>query len=219
MGSGVKIMSYNVRWRKAIAVSVFLHMFIGMAVGYMTVRQTLQPPTDEQVMELDLTAFPGDEPSSPEPQIALPNAPALEIPPQEEPPLTEPAPVVKDDSAVSELVPIKALLTQSDTTTAPVVVGSKNSGKGTPPVVLMRAEPINPPEVDQIGRKIIVVLRMQIMKTGLPGKVEVAIPSGQKSINDAAIAAAKKWRFEPAKDREGNPVVCSTILSIPFTPQ
>lgn len=213
------MMGYTVRWRKAIAASVFLHMFLGVAVGYMTVRQTVPPPTDEQVIELDLTTLAGDEPAPPEPQIVSSSVPVLETPPQEDPPLTDPSPVVKADIADSELVPIKALLAEADTIAAPAVVSSKQSGKGTPPVVVVRAEPINPPEVNQIGRKIIVVLRMQIMKTGLPGKVEVAIPSGQKSINDAAIAAAKKWRFEPAKDREGNPVVCSTILSIPFTPQ
>jgi len=215
------MMSYTVRWRKAVFFSVFFHIFIGITVASMSVKQIV-PPIDEQVIELNLTAFSSDEPVQSEPQsmpMSLP-APELESSPQEVSPSIDPLPNAKDDDITdSELVPIKAILKESDTSAAPVVVSNSRSGMGTPPVVLVRAEPVNPPEVNRIGRKITVVLRIQILTTGLPGKVEVAIPSGQKSINDAAIAAAKKWRFEPAKDSGGNPVVCSTILSIPFTPQ
>ncbi|GMA98879.1 TonB family protein [Pelosinus sp. IPA-1] len=211
-------MSYTVRWRKAIALSVFLHIFLGVAVGYMTVVQTLPPPPDEQVIELDMmAALPDDDSSESEPESVLPSKPEPEaLPTTEEPIITEPPPVVIDDIANKEPVPIKEIALEKETT---AIVSSKHSAMGTPPIVLVRADAVNPPEIDQIGRKIVVVLRMRIMENGMPGKVDVAVSSGQKSINDAAIAAAKKWRFEPAKDREGRPIVCSTILSIPFTPK
>ena len=211
-------MSYTVRWRKAIALSVFLHIFLGVAVGYMTVMQTLPPPPDEQVIELDMmAALPDDDSSESEPESVLPSVPEPEaLPTTEEPIITEPPPVVIDDIVNKEPVPSKEVALEKETT---ATVSSKHSAMGTPPIVLVRADAVNPPEIDQIGRKIVVVLRMRIMENGMPGKVDVAVSSGQKSINDAAIAAAKKWRFEPAKDREGRPIVCSTILSIPFTPK
>lgn len=208
-------MSYKVRWRKAVALSVFFHIFWGVAVGYMIVRETVSPPADEQVIELDITALANEASAEPEQQIApLSLAEAAEEP--ETPQLTEPPLTVSTDGVDSELIPIKEIPSKSDTTT---IVSSKPSMMGTPPIVLVRVDADNPPEVDRIGRKIVVVLRVKILKSGLPGKVEVVVPSGEKSINDAAVAAAKKWRFEPAKDREGNPVVCLTILSIPFMPK
>lgn len=211
-------MSYTVRWRKAIALSVFSHIFFGVAVGYMTVRQTFPPPPDEQVIELDMMAALSDDDSAePEPEIALPSTPEPEtLPTKEEPIITEPPPILTEDIANKEPETIKEVVPEKETK---AIVSSKGSSMGTPPIVLVRADAVNPPEVDQIGRKIVVVLRMRIMENGMPGKVDVAVSSGQKSINDAAIAAAKKWRFEPAKDREGRPIVCSTILSIPFTPK
>jgi len=211
-------MSYTVRWRKAIALSVFLHIFFGVAVGYMTVMPTLLPPPDEQVIELDMmAALPDDDSSESEPESVLPSKPEPEaLPLNEEPIITEPPPAVTEEITNKELVPIKEVALEKETT---AIVSSKHSAMGTPPIVLVRADAVNPPEIDRIGRKIVVVLRMKIMENGMPGKVDVAVSSGEKSINDAAIAAAKKWRFEPAKDREGRPIVCSTILSIPFTPK
>jgi protein TonB len=209
------MMSYTVRWRKAIALSVFLHIFLGMAAGYMAVRLTVPPSVNDQVIELDVAGMSESNLAEPEPEVALPSVPVPVVLPAEEAPV-EPPPAVSDDIVDSEPIPIKAALEEKDLA---AVVNSKKSALGTPPVVLVRADPTQPPEVDQIGRKIIVVLRMRIMENGLPGKVEVAVSSGQKSINDAAVAAAKKWRFEPAKDQNGRPVVCSTILSIPFTPK
>lgn len=211
-------MSYTVRWRKAIALSVFLHIFFGVAVGYMTVMPTLLPPPDEQVIELDMmAALPDDDSSESEPESVLPSKPEPQaLPLNEEPIITEPPPAVTEEITNKELVPIKEVALEKETT---AIVSSKHSAMGTPPIVLVRADAVNPPEIDRIGRKIVVVLRMKIMENGMPGKVDVAVSSGEKSINDAAIAAAKKWRFEPAKDREGRPIVCSTILSIPFTPK
>lgn len=216
-------MSYAVRWRKAIILSIFLHIFFGVAVGYMTVGLTLSPTDNEQLIELDVMALAGDggADSESEPQLALPTVPEPEVspkedPPEEIPPLIEPPPVVSEDVVNSEPVPLKAV---AETDKSSAVNSNKRSAMGTPPVVLVRAEPIYPSEVERIGRKVVVVVKVKIMENGLPGKVDVVVPSGQKSINDAAVASAKKWIFKPAKDREGRPMVCSTILSIPFTPK
>lgn len=210
------MMSYRSSWHKAIALSIFLHIFLWVTTGYLAFRVQDPPPANEEVIELSLIDAPGDDIAEEEPQLAsLPLVP--EVPPEPDPPL-EPNPlVVSDDMAEKIVEPIKTMEEKEITATLDKVnIGGKKSGKGTPPIVLVRVDPVNPPEMEEIGRKVVVVLRMQILANGLPGKVTIAVPSGYKSINDAAIAAAKKWKFEPAKDREGRPMVCLTILSIPF---
>lgn len=209
------MVSYTARWRKAIALSVFLHILLGMAAGYMAVKLTVPPPDIEQVIELDIASFSDAGPAEPEPEVALPSEPER-LPPEEIPPV-EPLPAVNDDIVDPELVPIQPI--PAEKVEAPAVSSSKRSAMGTPPIVLVRVDPVNPPELKEVGRKVVVVLKMQILENGSPGKISVAVPSGYKSINDAAIAAAKKWHFEPAKDREGRPMVCSTILSIAFIPK
>lgn len=211
------MMSYAARWRKAIALSVFLHIFLGMAAGYMAVKLTVPPPDDDQVIELDIASFPDSGPAEPEPEVAMPSMPEPESLPPEEIPPVEQLPAVNDDIVETEPVPIQPMPAEKEIPSA--VSSSKRSAMGTPPIVLVRADPVNPPELKEVGRKVVVVLKMQILENGSPGKISVAVPSGYKSINDAAIAAAKKWHFEPAKDREGRPMVCSTILSIPFIPK
>lgn len=211
-------MSNRNRWHKAIAASVFLHIFFWLTTGYLAFRIPDFPPDDNEVIELSLMDVPGDAAAEEEPQIAsVPPAPEIPLEPD---PLLEPKPPVVSDTTPENIVdPVRAPEGKDAGAAADTVnAGGKKSGLGTPPVILVKVDPVNPPEMKDVGRKVVVVLRMQILENGLPGKISIAVPSGYKSINNAAVAAAKKWRFEPAKDREGRPVVCLTILSIPFSP-
>lgn len=210
-------MSYGSYWRKAIALSIFLHIFLWIATGYLAFQVQDPPPVNEEVIEVNLIDAPGDDIAEEEPQIAS-SPPVPEVPPElDPPPEPEQPPVISDDIAEKVVEPIKTI-EEKETAATPdkVNTGGKKSAKGTPPIVLVRVDPVNPPEMKEVGRKVVVVLRMQILANGLPGKVSIAVPSGYKSINDAAIAAAKKWKFEPAKDGQGKPMVCLTILTIPF---
>lgn len=213
------MMLYKSSWHKAIALSIFLHIFLWVTTGYLAFREQDVPLVDEEVMELSLIDIPGDDIAEAEPQVAA-AAPAIpEVPIEPDPPPEPQPPVVEDDIAEKVVEPIKVPETKEGAVVSPdkVNAGGKKIGFGTPPIVLVKVDPVNPPEMKEVGRKVNVVLRMQILKNGLPGKVSIAVPSGYKSINDAAIAAAKKWKFEPAKDNEGRPIVCLTILTIPFT--
>jgi len=212
-------MFYKSSWHKAIALSIFLHIFLWVTTGYLAFREQDVPLVDEEVMELSLIDMPGDDIAEAEPQVAAAAPPIPEVPIEPDPPPEPQPPVVEDDIAEKVVEPVKVPETKEETVVSPDKVnsGGKKIGFGTPPIVLVKVDPVNPPEMQEVGRKVNVVLRMQILKNGLPGKVSIAVPSGYKSINDAAIAAAKKWKFEPAKDNEGRPIVCLTILTIPFT--
>lgn len=212
-------MSYKSSWNKAIALSILLHIFLWVTTGYLAFREQDVPLADEKVMELSLIDVPGDDTAEAEPQIAAAAAaPLPEIPIEPEIPPEPQPPIVEDDIAEKVVEPIKIPDAKEGAVISPDQAnsGGKKTGFGTPPIVLVKVDPVNPPEMKEVGRKVNVVLRMQILKNGLPGKVAIAVPSGYKSINDAAIAAAKKWKFEPAKDNEGKPIVCLTILTIPF---
>jgi protein TonB len=60
----------------------------------------------------------------------------------------------------------------------------------------------------------VVVLRVLVSETGEP--MEVVVERGaRKDLNDAALEAARHWRFEPAK-KDGHPVRTYTTVRFPF---
>jgi len=60
----------------------------------------------------------------------------------------------------------------------------------------------------------LVVLKILISEEGVPLQVTVE-KAARADLTKAAIAAAKQWRFEPAR-KDGRPVRSSTTLRFPF---
>jgi protein TonB len=58
-----------------------------------------------------------------------------------------------------------------------------------------------------------VLLRVQILADGSAGSVSVAKTSGFESLDEAALAAVRRWKFVPAK-RDGNPV--ESVVNVPI---
>ncbi len=44
-----------------------------------------------------------------------------------------------------------------------------------------------------------VLLRVQVLASGKPGEIQVQKSSGRQQLDDAALAAVKRWSFVPAK--------------------
>lgn len=206
------------RWRKAVILSVALHLFLWGVAGYVSAHRQVLSPAEEKMVELDVVDVPYE--STKEPQEEQPVIPPS--PPQPEPkevpaPETPPPPLAVSDSDEEKTVEkVVETSVNGKNVDEPVVVNNnkpKAKAMGTPPVVLFRAYPTPEEQGDFKGT---VVLKVQILENGIPGNIEIAVTSGTKRINDAAIAAAKKWRFKPALDHEGHPMVCTTIMSIPF---
>ena len=59
----------------------------------------------------------------------------------------------------------------------------------------------NPPEYPRASKRLnesgTVMLRLYIDERGLPATVQVSRSSGSSRLDDAALAAVKKWRFKP----------------------
>lgn len=60
-----------------------------------------------------------------------------------------------------------------------------------------------------------VVLRILVLADGRVGRVEVAVSSGSIALDDAAVAAARSWRFAPAT-RDGQPIDAWALTPVRF---
>jgi protein TonB len=232
-------MSYVYHWRKAMTISVCLHIFLLAAAVYLTAGWAAPVPVEEVIMEMDLVSDPaergGNSPGLPEPATPLDAPrPALSKPTPAEPVQTETEvkPVVTTSNlsmtaAETPAVPASGQPSAASGTaaTAPGEAATTSGGMGNSssqsgiaaPGILSKVDPVYPSAARQAGLEGTVVLRIQILANGRPGEIAVARSTGHAVLDEAAITAVGKWRFVPAKDRtSGRTVTCTTTLPISF---
>lgn len=233
-------MTYAYHWRKAMVISVCLHMFFIIGAGYLAAGLTAPLPMPEEVMlEMDLVSDPAERPENsnavPE-KAALPDALrpiSAEMPPvmpvNTETKVSESEPVVTtselamtaaeiSDGTMTERQPSSSGSTSTDSSpaAAPIVGGGSQKGISAP-LILAKVDPVYPSAARQAGLEGTVILRIQILANGRPGDIAVARSTGYAVLDEAAITAVGKWRFVPAKDRtSGRAVACTTILPVSF---
>lgn len=61
-----------------------------------------------------------------------------------------------------------------------------------------------------------VQLRVRVSAAGMPMEVLMATSSGYARLDEAALAAVKKWKFQPAQ-RNGNPVEAWVLVPVEFS--
>lgn len=204
-------MSSTLRWRKAIALSVFVHLFFWGVVGYVAAWQPVPPLVSEETVELDLIGM-TEEVAAVEPvpePLPLPQPKPEETLPDPEAEL-EKEPVPLEEVKIPIEPPVEKTVT-------PVVSKPqvKHGPMATPPSVILKVDPVYPSSARPTAAKY-VVLKVTIQEDGQPGKIVVVGTSGQKVLDEAAIASLKKWRFLPAKDGEGIAMACYTIVRVPI---
>mgnify|MGYP003739866409 CR=1 FL=1 len=84
------------------------------------------------------------------------------------------------------------------------------------PRLVSQVPPSYPPEALRLRHQGIVVLRIAIDPHGLPGEVWVLRSSGFPELDQAAMAAARQWRFRPAQ-RGGKAVTSNANVPINFS--
>lgn len=205
------------------------------------------PDTKEEYVELELvnvleTSARGDD-NIDEGSSILPNVPPLRgaASPNAPSGVREVAPVV--EAAIGSMSVMSAETSESgngaEASSASDGGGTAASGAGTSkeqaaapgsgsssavkrggiiaPGILSQVAPHYPEEARQAGVQGTVLLTIQILVNGSAGQIVVYRSSGSEILDDAAIAAVKKWRFMPAKDREsGQAIVCYTKLPVVF---
>lgn len=138
----------------------------------------LEPPPPPVVDEL--AAKPAPPKPVPKPKPAPKPAPkpvpkAVEPPPVPTPPTPAPA---------ATPVPVAP---------APVTPVSANAA------YLKNPAPEYPSLAQRRGWEGTVLLRVQVLASGKPGEIQVQKSSGRQQLDDAALAAVKRWSFVPAK--------------------
>ncbi|HWQ60672.1 MAG TPA: energy transducer TonB [Negativicutes bacterium] len=233
-------MAVGIRWRKAIALSVVMHMVLLASAGWLAGRLFAAREPAEQYVQLDLINEPAGAPgpvAGNAAQAAPVFAPAAVTPysnREQTPPVVVPA----DSMSLVAAKPAMASPgaagggvwsgtggggtggngTGSGTGSG---AGGKGAGRGSgglvPPGILSQIEPVYPERARQSGLEGTVVLKIQIMENGLPGHVSVYSSSGHDILDDAAVTAVRQWRFIPARVRDtGRAVACYTTMPVTF---
>ena len=219
------------RWRKAVMLSLGLHVLLLAAAGYLMSGLASTPPLNETLLEMELVNFPADRSVNNPllPQTDTQTVPAEPLTPgQTSIPASEPEPVVaaSDLTMTTAEPPSGQPETQtgggSSITSIPASAASGPAGGNArtgiaAPGILSKVDPAYPPAARKAGLEGTVLLRIQILATGRPGDITVARSSGHGMLDEAAIAAVTQWRFIPAKDRSsGRTVTCITSLPVSF---
>jgi protein TonB len=113
-------------------------------------------------------------------------------------PSTTPAPTHAEDSA-----PPTAAATSNQTAAPAPAARSSKSVHDTPPsgdaAYLHNPAPDYPAAAQDQGWEGRVLLRVHVLASGQPDSVTVATSSGKRVLDEAALAAVRRWAFVPAK--------------------
>lgn len=179
------------------------------------------------------------KPEVPPPPVIEPPKPPPPPPPKvqraDPPPKAAPKPAALKTAPAEQNIAPNDIVVQENTTaaktTGPVVADPAPEPAPPPPPPVVKEEPLveakggvghlnNPaPEypdfaADQ-GLEGTVILRVKVLPNGKPGEVKVKKSSGHGILDDAAVAAAKRWAFTPAK-RGNTPVEGWAIFPVEF---
>ena len=201
-------------------LAVALHAFV--LFGPAGSKPAKPLPVAAESLEVELTA-PPDEPlavAEPPPEPDLPHPEPEPEPIPEAPPAPAPLPLTE---AVREMVeppkpqppPVKPPKPRAKPTaatpksTTPRPAGSptgiakapvKTTGLGTSKVrVRSNPAPAYPTAAKQARQQGTVTVDVEVSTAGLPTKVSLARSSGFPALDQAALAAVRRWRFEPAR--------------------
>jgi len=76
--------------------------------------------------------------------------------------------------------------------------------------------PTYPAAAREQGLEGLVVLNVEVLKSGRVGEVHVAVSSGARALDQAALEAVKRWTFAPAR-QGGRPVDSLVEVPVKFT--
>jgi protein TonB len=124
-----------------------------------------------------------------------------------EPELTVPVPEVMPEMPM-DVAPIEAQAVPPDGSTAPI--GSLQELRAT-----SRVEPVYPATSRRLGEQGSVTLRVFVDTSGRPQQVLVDSSSGYARLDDAAVNAVRRWRFQPATTGSG-PVGAWSRVTVTF---
>ncbi|WP_144430865.1 energy transducer TonB, partial [Pseudomonas syringae pv. coryli] len=143
-----------------------------------------------------------EPPPAVEDELAVKPPPPKSIPkPKPQPPKPVVKPVVKPVAKPVEQAPTPPV------PTAPVAAPAPPAPPAPKPVTpasasagyLRNPAPEYPSLAMRRGWEGTVLLRVHVLASGKPGEIQIQKSSGREQLDDAALAAVKRWSFVPAK--------------------
>lgn len=232
-------MMYQLRWRRAVLISLLFHVLFLGSIGWMTAKFFL--PTDvEQALEIELVTELQHEQDFPsDPSVAPANRQQVKTMMQQgsqsttNPSVASSKAVIVADSMsmIATEMPTASSGGNEEGNTSSSNMSNGNSGSGTEsgsannsktrkssgvsrPSILSKVDPSYPESARQGAVEGTVIVKIQILKNGRPGNISIYRTSGYGELDNAAIAAVQQWRFVPAKDRDSGEALLSEV-SIP----
>lgn len=207
--------------REAALLGVFALVLHGAVIYWVNNSSTpplpvVPPEIPPMTIEFSQPAPPVVEPPPPAPvpePVVEPPPPVedeLAVKPPPPKPVPKPKPVVKPvPKPVAKPVepppqpappqPVAAPAPPAPPAPAPVTPASANAG------YLHNPAPEYPALAMRRNWEGTVLLRVHVLASGKPGEIQIQKSSGRDQLDDAALAAVKRWSFAPAK-QGNNPV-------------
>lgn len=193
-------------WRGASAVALAvaaLHAGIALLAARAPAAPPVQPPRPLP-MTVELTRPPEPLPQAAHPPPAVPPKPLKQAPVPPKPRASvahaAPAPLVAREAAPAATAPAAAA--PAVPTPAPVPAPAAPVRETAPigdAAYLRNPAPDYPAFAQDQGWEGRVVLRVHVLANGTPDSVDVRTSSGRRMLDNAAVAAVKRWTFVPAK--------------------
>ena len=108
-------------------------------------------------------------------------------------PKPAPKPVQQTPAPPQPAAPVAAPAPPAPPAPAPVTPASANAA------YLKNPAPEYPSLAQRRGWEGTVLLRVHVLASGKPGEIQIQKSSGRQQLDDAALAAVKRWSFVPAK--------------------
>ncbi|WP_122421891.1 energy transducer TonB [Pseudomonas viridiflava] len=206
--------------REAILLGVFALVLHGAVIYWLSQKPTPALPVVPPEIPPMTIEF-----SRPAPPVQAPPPPPEPV----VQPVAEPPPPVEDELAVKPPPPkpipkpkpqppkpvVKPVAKPVESTPAPPVPAPPVAAPAPAPPAPPAPKPVTPasagagylrnpaPEYPSLamrrGWEGTVMLRVHVLASGKPGEIQIQKSSGRESLDDAALAAVKRWSFVPAK--------------------
>jgi protein TonB len=211
------------RWLKYIALSVLANVLIASFISIGNLPQKL---TEIPMLKVNLMA------------LAAPSSEQIKASIKQAPPPAAMQKMATEKQAMKKVAVAKAQPKSIDTPSKEVPVLQKrkevaakpvtsnpnhNSGKQASTVIheasyRRQTSPVYPHRALELGQEGVVTLHAEVNKNGLPRALKIAKSSGHRLLDMAALAAVKKWEFEPT-NVNGNSVISWLRVPVSFVIQ
>ena len=195
----------NAQFGKAVTLSLVLLTFVMLVTPNIEARKQKFTASQTELVDIPMEERERLEPPPTEVQIEVPIVISDELSSDNDPALT-----AKYEQALAEIGNIRSTTVSSLTRDGEMV---NFVPYDDPPVIIGELKPVYPDFAKRARVQGTVVLNVEVFKDGSVGNITV-----QRSVtglDDAAIDAVKKIRFQPGKS-SGQPVDTTVIIPVDF---